>query len=264
MTERELHKLRRQDLLELLLSQSKEVTRQRTVIAGLEESVAQVDGTNDRLKNKLDEKDEGLGRLKERLNEKDATLEKLKRRLDEKDATIEKLKGRLDAKDALIADLQKKVGRNQSRSSKAENSRQQALLEQRDAEIARLTRRAEEKDAELERLRASRKHESEDDMLGLDQVITDFSATNGRLKDMVSTKDRQIEELYTQLKEKDAVLWDIRKEIRDWRGGRQQELESALAELRESNASLRQELREREVAMQELLERAATAPDELS
>ena len=74
MTEKELHKLKRQDLLQLLLSQSVEVRRQQDAIGRLEEESSQLRAS--------------LERLTAQLDERDAQLEKLKRRLDEKDAMI--------------------------------------------------------------------------------------------------------------------------------------------------------------------------------
>lgn len=95
MTDKELRKLRRQELLELLVAQSKEAARFKTE---LDEKTEELSGVL-----------ESLDRLKEKLNDKDESIEKLKGRLDEKDALIEKLKGRLDEKDALIEKL-KAVG----------------------------------------------------------------------------------------------------------------------------------------------------------
>ncbi|MCI8674701.1 MAG: hypothetical protein HFI89_14655 [Lachnospiraceae bacterium] len=109
MTEKDLRRLRRQDLLQLLVEQSKEAARLQAESEGKSEELAQLNESCERLKGKLDEKDVQLERLKEKLNEKDAVLEKLKERLNEKDALLEKLKGRLDEKDALIGDLEKRL-----------------------------------------------------------------------------------------------------------------------------------------------------------
>lgn len=105
MTEKDLRKLGRQDLLQMLVTQSREVARQRAALKELEISLNEADENNDKLRNRLDEKDETIERLKERLNEKDAQIEKFKERLNEKDALIEKLKDRLDEKDGLIRRL---------------------------------------------------------------------------------------------------------------------------------------------------------------
>ena len=58
MTEKELHRLSRQDLLQLLLAQSKEVSRQKNVIEEMKTNAAQDLELTERLKGKLDEKDE--------------------------------------------------------------------------------------------------------------------------------------------------------------------------------------------------------------
>ena len=117
MTEKELRRLRRQDLLELLVAQSREASRLQTELdreiterAGLLES-------SERLKGKLDEKDALIEKLKGRLDEKDRTMEeesarqqelneRLKEKLDVKDALIERLKARLNHKDDQIEELE--------------------------------------------------------------------------------------------------------------------------------------------------------------
>ena len=78
MTEKELHKLRRQDLLELLLSQSKEVTDLQRKVRDLEHTVETVTLNNDHLKEKLDDKDAQIEKLKGRLDDKDATIAQLR------------------------------------------------------------------------------------------------------------------------------------------------------------------------------------------
>lgn len=109
MTDKELRRLRRQDLLQLLVEQSREAARLQTETDEKSEEIAQLNESLERLKGKLDEKDAQLERLKERLNEKDALLEKLKQRLNEKDALLEKLKSRLDEKDAAIGELESRL-----------------------------------------------------------------------------------------------------------------------------------------------------------
>ena len=88
MTEKELHKLSRENLLQLLLSQSREVSRRKEEYSSLLDAKSELESGYERLKAKLDEKDETIERLKDKLNEKDALLEKLKGRLDEKDALL--------------------------------------------------------------------------------------------------------------------------------------------------------------------------------
>ena len=78
MTEKELHRLGRKDLLQLMVTQGREALT---------------------LQEELDSSHVKNAEL-------DATLTRLKEKLDEKDALIEKLKGRLDQKDARIRDLE--------------------------------------------------------------------------------------------------------------------------------------------------------------
>ena len=127
MTDKELRKLRRHDLLELLVEQSREAARLGAELKEKEEELSGSEENNGRLKAKLDEKDELIEKLKRRLDEKDAemaqkaagieeTLERLKLKLNEKDAsmseeaarmkeTFDRLKHKLDDKDALIEKL---------------------------------------------------------------------------------------------------------------------------------------------------------------
>lgn len=97
MTEKELHKLHRQDLLQLLVEQGKEALQLGNRLAETESSLNEMQSGNDRLKTKLNEKDEQIDRLKERLDEKDALINKLKSRLDEKDAKIHHLNADVQA-----------------------------------------------------------------------------------------------------------------------------------------------------------------------
>lgn len=83
MTEKELHRLRRQDLLQLLLSQGREALELQTKLNDAGSVLIQTKADYDRLKEKLDEKD--------------AVIEKLKSRLDEKDARISELKAEMEA-----------------------------------------------------------------------------------------------------------------------------------------------------------------------
>ena len=83
MTEKEFSKLRRRDLLELLLSQIQEDDR-------LERKVSA-------MMNRITSQEKTLNRLKDKLNEKDAQLEKLKGRLDEKDREIGVLQETLES-----------------------------------------------------------------------------------------------------------------------------------------------------------------------
>ena len=78
MTEKEFHKLRRRDLLQLLVAQGKENLQLQAEFDEASAQLQQMQETNER--------------LKARLNEKDALIDKLKGRLDQKDARIKKLR----------------------------------------------------------------------------------------------------------------------------------------------------------------------------
>ena len=82
MTEKELHKLKRQEVLQLLLVQVQEAEKLQRRL--------------DQAKELLQEEVELCGRLKARLNSKDAQIHKLKGRLDGKDIQIEELKQKLE------------------------------------------------------------------------------------------------------------------------------------------------------------------------
>lgn len=96
MTEKELARLKRPDLLALLVAQGRETGALQKRFEETELRLSQAVQLDNRLKAKLDEKDEQLERLKERLNEKDAQLERLKSRLDEKDRRIELLNAQVE------------------------------------------------------------------------------------------------------------------------------------------------------------------------
>lgn len=78
MTEKELHKLRKQDLLQLLLTQGREAAELQEQILRLSASLGEAEATTERLKAKLDEKDELIEKLKGRLDEKDARINKMR------------------------------------------------------------------------------------------------------------------------------------------------------------------------------------------
>ncbi len=77
MTEKELRKLGRHDLLELLVEQSREAARLDAALQEKEEEFRKAS--------------EGNERLKEKLNDKDALIETLRSRLDSREAKIEAL-----------------------------------------------------------------------------------------------------------------------------------------------------------------------------
>lgn len=105
MTEKQLHKLRRQDLLQLLVAQGKEAAQLQARLDEAAEELKDLQDTRTKFIERMDDKDAQIEKLKPRLDEKDARIEKLTARLNEKDARIEKLIGRLNEKDARIGQL---------------------------------------------------------------------------------------------------------------------------------------------------------------
>ncbi len=83
MTDKEFRRLRKHDLLKLLVTQGKENIQLETQLEETGSQLSAEQEVNERLKAKLDEKD--------------ALIEKLKGRLDQKDARIKKLREDMDA-----------------------------------------------------------------------------------------------------------------------------------------------------------------------
>lgn len=63
MTDKELHRLRRQDLLQLLLSQSQEASEQQQTIERLEKQIEELTAANERLAQKAEDKDAVIAKL---------------------------------------------------------------------------------------------------------------------------------------------------------------------------------------------------------
>jgi len=78
----DLRKLKRRDLLELLLTQSKKVTQLQEEQEEERGKRVEAEATIERLKAKLDEKDAQIEHLKERLNAKDSQIAKLEEGLE--------------------------------------------------------------------------------------------------------------------------------------------------------------------------------------
>lgn len=96
MTGKELQRLRRQDVLQLLLTQSREAARLQEEQKELEEELLRIEENNERL----------MGRL----NEKDVLNHKLKGRLEEKGRRIAELEREIKAWDAHKAKVMNEAG----------------------------------------------------------------------------------------------------------------------------------------------------------
>lgn len=87
MTEKELRKLRRQDFLQLLLMQGTELTEMETKLDETRRELELTKQSNERLKNRLNEKDELIEKLKGRLDAKDAAIHSLRTEMAERRAS---------------------------------------------------------------------------------------------------------------------------------------------------------------------------------
>lgn len=80
---RDLSRLSREDLLQLLLTQSKEAEQLQDYLRDVANEFERFTSLNERLREKLDAKDEQIEHLKGRLNDKDKRIELMQARLDE-------------------------------------------------------------------------------------------------------------------------------------------------------------------------------------
>lgn len=257
MTDKDLHKLSREDLLKLMLAQSREVTRQKTLISELEESKAQDAACIDRLKGKLDEKDEAIERLKGRLNEKDALLEKLKQRLDNKDALLQKQQEMLEGMeppapktDGRGVQLEEENGslRQQLAELNEKLGEQNVLLEQKNAELRQAHEALETASAE-----------DENDALGdLDLLLDEFNEKNTRLLDQLKAKEAQIEVLCRQASERESFENEFHEQMTALRESLSQRI-AAPADTEAINAALSEQVQR----LRESLAAGSGQPDAL-
>lgn len=147
MTNKEFSKLRRQDLLQLLLTQGREAKLAEEQIEKLHQQCSEAQQTYVRLVAKLDEKDHQIEKLKKRLGDKDGTIsemkqtqERLKEKLNDKDRQLEKLIGRLDSKDATIQALRRSLVDTQT--PEDDDSGRRKILSDEKADRSRTHRRA--------------------------------------------------------------------------------------------------------------------------
>ena len=69
MTQKELHRLHRQDILQLLLTQSEETDQLRKELAETQEALSVMEANYERLRKRLDHKDEQIHHLRDMLEE---------------------------------------------------------------------------------------------------------------------------------------------------------------------------------------------------
>ncbi|WP_165248001.1 hypothetical protein [Adlercreutzia sp. ZJ141] len=86
---RDLSRLSREDLLQLLLTQSKDAERLQDYLRDVADEFERCTSLNERLREKLDVKDEQIERLKGRLDDKDKRIARMQARLDELEVSKE-------------------------------------------------------------------------------------------------------------------------------------------------------------------------------
>ena len=99
MTDKELRKLKRQTLLEMLLAQSEELEELKARCEEQTSSSAELQATVGYLKARLEDKDAQLEKLEVRLEGKDEKMRAVKEQLAQKMDDLERLRERLDRKD---------------------------------------------------------------------------------------------------------------------------------------------------------------------
>ncbi len=218
MTDKDLHKLSREDLLKLMLAQSKELTRQKTIVGGMTKTQEENAATIERLKAKLDEKDETIERLKGRLNEKDALLEKLKKRLDDKDKLLEEKQEELDNRmqgvlqsDEHFINLQK------------ENASLLQQVEELNGKIGELKAQLAQKESELkrckEKLDVLNERPPVETLDDLDMLIDDFNEKNQKLVEQLNAKEAQLDSICRLTSERDNLETIIRDQFAELKAG---------------------------------------------
>ncbi len=100
MTEKELRRLSRQDLLQMLLAQSREVAGLKESVQNLRDALSDEQELSEQLKAKLDEREAAVEKLRTRLDEKDTAMERLRARLDDRNMAYERMKKQLDSRNA--------------------------------------------------------------------------------------------------------------------------------------------------------------------
>ena len=223
MTDKDLHKLSREDLLKLMLAQSKEVTRLKTLGSEMAKTQEENAASIERLKAKLDEKDETIERLKGRLNEKDALLEKLKKRLDDKDKLLQEQQEQLDGKE-----------------QKEPRFDDHVIALQKEMELQNCK----------EKLEAAAAVQTGDSLDDLDLLMDDFNEKNMRLVEQLNAKEAQLDSLCRQTAEQEKLGESIMAQFAELKASLAQaapaqvDTQAVAGELREQFAELKASLAE--------------------
>lgn len=186
MTERELHKLRRQDLLELLLTQSREAARMQAEY--------------EKLKSAYEERESSYNRLKEKLNEKDQQIEKLIRRLNDKDALIRQLRGGED--ETVVRPAVDSLGGNEIRRAAA-FSGPRPRRSGGDRDLAQLLVKVYDNGKE-------KLAQAEETIAQLRQQVAEQDKAKESLRSMLAQSHEMISRLWQQLAERNTTMDSLR------------------------------------------------------
>ncbi len=174
MTDKEVHKLRRHELIELLLKEVKQVDHFKEVA-----TVAETE--NQRIKGRLNDKDAQLEHLKKKLNDKD-------KKLNDKDAQIQELEKTIEDKDAELGEL--------IEGKDVQLEEQRKFIEEKDA-------RLEEQDKIIKDIDARLKD------IGVEAAQKDAQIEH--LKNDIAGRDTEVENLRKRLSERETEILMLRR-----------------------------------------------------
>ena len=154
MTEKELRKLSRGDLLRFALEQSRDAAQGKEALAGLAEEKALAEEQIEDLETLLGKKDEMLVQLKEELEDKDAILSELRRSMD---ALRSQLSAQREESSAIA---------EEDKAQQEENAGLHQLIEKLSArieELDRANREGEQREGVLKKALAEKQERRRDD-----------------------------------------------------------------------------------------------------
>ncbi len=105
MTDKELQKLTREDLLRLLLSQEQDLEKAKKLLLEVRDERHQYAEEKKRFEEKLGDRDELIAQLKQRVAEKDEQRSTLARQLEEREARIRELNDKVELQSGEIHEL---------------------------------------------------------------------------------------------------------------------------------------------------------------
>ena len=204
MTDKDLHKLSREDLLKLMLAQSKELARQKTMVSEMTKTQEENAASNEQLKLALDEKD--------------ALLEKLQKHLDDKDKLLKEKQEELDGIQLIAPQSEEHVIALQKENASL-------LLQAGDLnkKISELEAQLNHKESELEhckeKLDRLSKRQSVESLDDLDLLIDDFNEKNRKLVAQLDAKEAQLDSLCRLTSERDNLETIIREQFAELKAG---------------------------------------------